>query len=71
MNPVTLSRLLAVVTVVVTLAWLISFLAPLARPDYQPPQEIHIVMMAVVGVLVNLSMKASKAETPKDKEEKE
>jgi len=65
------SRLLAIVTVVVTVAWVVSFLAPIVVPDYQPPQEVNIVMMAVVGLFVQLTMKSrNPKEGSKDEESK-
>ncbi len=53
-----LSKLLAGMTVVVTTAWVISFLAPIFQPQYHPPQEVNIVMMAVVGLFVQLTLKS-------------
>lgn len=61
MNPLYVSRAIMAVTVVVTLAWFVSFLAPLIQADYKPPQEVHILMMAVIGLLTNLALKANKA----------
>lgn len=58
MNDKFVSRLLAGITVVVTAAWVISFLAPIFQPEYKPPQEINIVMMAVVGLFVQLTLKS-------------
>lgn len=61
-----LTRLLTAVTVIVTLAWAVTFLAPLVRSDYDPPQEVNIVMMAVVGLFVQLLLKVR---NPKDSED--
>lgn len=60
-----LYRLLTGLTVTVTLAWVISFLAPIVRPEYNPPQEINIVMMAIVGLFVQLTLKSK---NPKEDE---
>lgn len=61
-----LYRLLAGITVVVTLAWVVSFLAPIFVPHYNPPQEINVVMMAIVGLFVQLTLKSK---NPKGKED--
>ena len=53
-----MSRLIAGLTVVVTTAWVISFLAPIVQPDYKPPPEINVVMMAIVGFFVQLYLKS-------------
>lgn len=53
-----ISKLLAGLTVAVTLAWITSFLAPIFVHDYAPPQEINVVMMAVVGLFVQLTLKS-------------
>ena len=53
-----MARLFAVLAMVVTVAWLIGVLAPIWRPGYQPPPELNLVMMAVVGIFVSLYNKA-------------
>lgn len=63
-----LSKLLAGVTVIVTLAWVISFLAPILRPDYHPPQEINVVMMGIVGLFVQLTLKSKSVKRGDDDE---
>ena len=52
------SRLFAVLSIAVTGVWLIGYLAPLWRPNYVPPPELNIVMMAIVGIFVSLYQKA-------------
>lgn len=63
-----LSRLFAVLSVAVTFVWLIGYLAPLWRPNYTPPPELNIVMMAIVGIFVSLY---TKAKNPKDGDEED
>ena len=53
-----LSRLFAVLSIAVTGVWLIGYLAPLWSPNYVPPPELNIVMMAIVGIFVSLYQKA-------------
>ena len=64
MDEKVLSRLFALLSVAVTLVWLIGYLAPLWRPDYQPAPELNIVMMAIVGIFVSLY---TKVKHPKDR----
>jgi hypothetical protein len=41
------TALIAVITVV----WAANFIAPVFRTNYQPPAEINLAFMGVVGVL--------------------
>lgn len=61
-----ISKLLALITVIVTVAWVISFLAPIFVPDYKPPQEVNVVMMAVVGLFVQLTLKSRNIQPPRE-----
>lgn len=58
-----MARLFAALSILITLVWLIGYLAPLWRPNYTPPPELNIVMMAIVGIFVSLY---TKAKNPKD-----
>lgn len=58
-----LSRLFGILALAVTAVWLIGYLAPIFRPNYVPPPELNIVMMAIVGIFVSLY---NKARNPKD-----
>ncbi|MGW4325462.1 hypothetical protein ACWEKR_06175 [Nocardia sp. NPDC004573] len=58
-----MARLFAVLSVLVTVVWLIGYLAPIWRPDYKPPPELNVIMMAIVGIFVSLY---TKAKNPKD-----
>lgn len=53
-----LSRVFAVLALMITVVWLVGYLAPIWKPNYTPPPELNIVMMAVVGVFVSLYTKA-------------
>lgn len=63
-----LSRLFGILSVVITTVWLIGYLAPIWRPDYEPAPELNIVMMAIVGIFVSLY---TKTRHPKGGEEKD
>ncbi|MFH5231877.1 hypothetical protein [Antrihabitans spumae] len=58
-----MARLFAVLAVTVTAVWLIGYLAPIWRAGYQPPPELNLVMMAIIGIFVSLY---NKAKHPKD-----
>lgn len=62
----TLARLFGFLAIVVTIAWLIGYLAPIWQPDYTPPPELNLVMMAIVGVFVSLYQKARKPKSSDD-----
>jgi hypothetical protein len=42
-------RLAAVIAVVITVVWTISFTADLLNPQYSPPPTVHALMMLVAG----------------------
>lgn len=42
-------RIPSIVCILVMTVWTISFVATLVIPDYNPPVEIHALMMAVAG----------------------
>lgn len=44
-------RLRASLIVVITLVWAVNLTAPVLIRDYDPPESIHVVFMAIVGVL--------------------
>jgi hypothetical protein len=53
-----MSRLFGVLSFLVTVVWLVGYLAPIWRPNYQPPPELNVIMMAIVGVFVSLYTKS-------------
>lgn len=53
--------LFAVLSMATTVAWLVGYLAPIWQPDYKPPPELNIVMMAIIGIFATLYQKARKA----------
>ncbi|MFJ1454702.1 hypothetical protein [Nocardia wallacei] len=53
--------LFAVLSMATTAAWLVGYLAPIWQPDYKPPPELNIVMMAIIGIFATLYSKARKA----------
>lgn len=61
-----MQRLFGLLSFLVTVVWLVGYLAPIWRPDYQPPPELNIVMMAIVGVFVSLYAKAKNPRDPRD-----
>ncbi|MBF6301158.1 hypothetical protein IU459_26970 [Nocardia amamiensis] len=61
-----MARLFGVLSSLVTIVWLVGYLAPIWRPSYQPPPELNIVMMAIVGVFVSLYTKAKNPRDPRD-----
>lgn len=61
--------LFAVLSMATTVAWLVGYLAPIWQPDYKPPPELNIVMMAIIGVFSALYQKARKAKTSDSEEE--
>jgi hypothetical protein len=61
-----MQRLFALIATVMLLVWAVSFLAPLFVPNYKPAPEINLIMMAVVGLFVDLYRKSRK---PKDDED--
>lgn len=38
-------------TVVITLAWAVSFIVDIARTDYDPPASVHALMLIVAGAV--------------------
>lgn len=63
-----MARLFAVLALAVTAVWLVGYLAPLWRPNYTPPPELNIVMMAIIGIFVGLY---NKAKNPRDDDDDE
>lgn len=61
-----MARLFGVLSLLVTVVWLTGYLAPIWRPDYTPPPELNVIMMAIVGVFVSLY---SKAKNPRESKE--
>lgn len=61
------SLLLSIVTVLVSLTWAVLFLASVFVSGYEPPNEVNIVMMAIVGLFVQLLLKSK---NPKEEEDK-
>ncbi|WP_182379816.1 hypothetical protein [Nocardioides sp. WS12] len=53
-------RLRGALIVVVTGVWAANFAAPIFIKDYLPPAEVHVIFMAVLGVLLG----AKKPEDP-------
>ncbi len=53
--------LFAVLSMATTAAWLVGYLAPIWQPEYKPPPELNIVMMAIIGIFATLYSKAKKA----------
>lgn len=53
-----MQKLFGVMALLVTVAWLVGYLVPIWQPDYSPPPELNIVMMAIVGVFVSLYQKS-------------
>lgn len=44
-------RLRTSLIVVITCVWAANLTAPILIRDYSPPESIHVVFMAIVGVL--------------------
>lgn len=64
-----MANLFAVLAVFMTAVWAVAYLAPIWRPNYTPPPELNIVMMAIIGIFVSLYNKAKNPkEAPDDKE---
>lgn len=61
--------LFAVLSIAATIAWLVGYLAPIWRPDYEPPPELNIVMMAIIGIFATLYQKARHAKDSESDEE--
>lgn len=49
---------------VITLVWCVNFTVPIFSHDYKPPPEIHLALMAIVGLFA-----AARTTNSKDKEE--
>lgn len=45
------NRVRTALITVITLVWAANFLAPIFKADYQPPAEINLAFMGVVGIL--------------------
>lgn len=61
-----MARLFGVLATIVSIGWLIGFLAPIWVETYKPAPELNMAMMAVVGIFVALYNKAKKPSDPGD-----
>ena len=39
------------IAIAVTVVWSASFLADMMMPEYNPPSQIHTIMLAIVGAI--------------------
>ena len=53
-----MAKLFAVLAMLIAIVWLVGYLAPIWQPNYKPPPELNVVMMAIVGVFATLWQKA-------------
>jgi hypothetical protein len=57
-------RLANVLIAVITFVWCINFTVPIFNHEYKPPPEIHLALMAIVGLFA-----AARQSNSKDKED--
>lgn len=53
------------IIVVITFVWCVNFIVPIFNPDYKPPPEIHLALMAIIGLFAGQRINKDKEDEKK------
>lgn len=59
------TRLSNFIIVVITAVWCANFIVPIFNPQYKPPPEIHLALMAIIGLFAGQRFNKDKEDDPK------